>query len=255
MRLQHITHIPLFGTLQMISRLFPEWLTTPFMFSCYHRYLPREQSMDYISVGDYADDSFAALGSSDPREVRLELQLGFYVFNFQFVKVHFVFLLTEFHYTLFPCLIKYYHIMFINIGPPRGLWMDYRCKLVRKFIHCIGAQLPRGKIGLSYSLGLQDFIFSCSLFFFACSSILLIFFSFSVLFQSCCSYAQVYGKTLVHELSFPIVILNDTSFFRQCNYKCSKENSVRDGNTSQCTSNPVSTKLNYHRYTVCVHLC
>ena len=26
-----------------------------------------------ISVGDYADNSFAALGSSDPREVRLEL--------------------------------------------------------------------------------------------------------------------------------------------------------------------------------------
>ena len=26
-----------------------------------------------ISVGDYADDSFTALGSSDPREVRLEL--------------------------------------------------------------------------------------------------------------------------------------------------------------------------------------
>ena len=26
-----------------------------------------------ISAGDYADNSFAALGSSDPREVRLEL--------------------------------------------------------------------------------------------------------------------------------------------------------------------------------------
>ena len=26
-----------------------------------------------ISVGDYADNSFAAMGSSDPREVRLEL--------------------------------------------------------------------------------------------------------------------------------------------------------------------------------------
>ena len=33
-------------------------------------------------------------------------------------------------------------------------------------------------------------------------------------------------------------------FFRQCNYKCTKENSLRDGGTSQCTSNPVSTKLN-----------
>ena len=42
-----------------------------------------------ISVGDYVDNSFAALGSSDPREVRLELWLGFYVFHFQFVQVHF----------------------------------------------------------------------------------------------------------------------------------------------------------------------
>ena len=42
-----------------------------------------------ISVGDYADNSFSALGSSDPREVRLEL--GFYVFRFSFDEVHFVF--------------------------------------------------------------------------------------------------------------------------------------------------------------------
>ena len=45
--------------------------------------------------------------------------------------------------------------------------------------------------------------------------------------------------------SFPIVILNYTSFFRRCNYKYTKENSVRDGDTSQCTSNPVSNKLNF----------
>ena len=34
-------------------------------------------------------------------------------------------------------------------------------------------------------------------------------------------------------------------FFRQCNYKCTKENSVRDGDTSPSTSNSLSTKLNY----------
>ena len=34
-------------------------------------------------------------------------------------------------------------------------------------------------------------------------------------------------------------------FFRQCSYKCTKENWVRDADTSQCTSNPVSTKLNW----------
>ena len=44
-----------------------------------------------IGVGDYVDNSFTALGSSDPMEVRLELLPGFYVFHFRFVQVHFVF--------------------------------------------------------------------------------------------------------------------------------------------------------------------
>ena len=44
--------------------------------------------------------------------------------------------------TLFPCLIKYYHIMFINIVPPRGQWMDYRCRLVRKLIQFRGEAIP-----------------------------------------------------------------------------------------------------------------
>ena len=33
-------------------------------------------------------------------------------------------------------------------------------------------------------------------------------------------------------------------FFRQYNYKCTKENSVRDGDTCPSTSNPLPTKLN-----------
>ena len=54
------------------------------------------------------------------------------------------------------------------------------------------------------------------------------------------------GKHSCMSSPFSIAILNDTSFFfRQCNYKCTKENLVRDGDTSQCTSNPVSIKLNY----------
>ena len=47
------------------------------------------------------------------------------------------------------------------------------------------------------------------------------------------------GKHSCTSSSFPIAILNGTSFFRQCNYKCTKENSVGDGDTSQSTSNPV----------------
>ena len=93
--------------------------------------------------------------------------------------------------------------MFINIVGPRGQWMDYRCRLVRKFIHCFGAQRPRGKIGLSFSLGLWDFIFRARFTSFHAHASLLVFFSLSVLFLSYCSHAQVFGKTLVHEfLSF-----------------------------------------------------
>ena len=40
-----------------------------------------------ISVGDYVDNSFSALGSSDPREARALARL--YVFHFRFVQVHF----------------------------------------------------------------------------------------------------------------------------------------------------------------------
>ena len=54
-------------------------------------FTPQGGSEWIISVGDYVDNLFAALGSSDPREVRLELYLGFYVFHFRFVQVHFVF--------------------------------------------------------------------------------------------------------------------------------------------------------------------
>ena len=60
--------------------------------------------------------------------------------------------------------------MFISIAH-RGQWMDYRCGLVRKLIHCFGAQRPREKIDLSYSLGLWDFIFFCPIYCFPCSRI------------------------------------------------------------------------------------
>ena len=52
---------------------------------------PPGSSKWIISVGDYVDNSFTALGSSNPREVRLELWPFFYVFHFRFVQVHFVF--------------------------------------------------------------------------------------------------------------------------------------------------------------------
>ena len=117
--------------------------TFPYLIKYYHIMLliilfwPPRGSEWIISVGDYVDNSFTALGSSDHREVRLELWLGFYVFHFRFVQVHLVFCYLYF-ITLFPCSIKYYHIMFINIVP-QGTVDGYRCRLVRKFIHCFGA--------------------------------------------------------------------------------------------------------------------
>ena len=91
--------------------------------------------------------------------------------------------------------------MSIDIVPPGGTgWTICRCRLVMKFIHCFGEWRPRGKIGLSYRLGLWDITFRARFTSFLAHSSLLIFLSFSVLFNSCCSHAQVIGKTLVLEL-------------------------------------------------------
>ena len=37
----------------------------------------------------------------------------------------------------------------------------------------------------------------------------------------------------------PIVLLMILTFFRQCKYSCTNENSLRDGDTSQSTCNPL----------------
>ena len=136
--------------------------------------------------------------------------------NFRFIRP-FCFLLTVFHdtFSIAQKILPYYVYKYF---PPRGQWMDYKSRLVRKFIHCFGAQRPRGKIGLSYSLVLWDFIFSCPLYLFPCSRIsfyLLLFLCLiSFLLFPCASF----GKTLVHEFlisySHTDMILD---FFRQCN--------------------------------------
>ena len=51
-----------------------------------------------ISVGDQVDNSFTALGSSDPRQVRLELKLGF-CFLFSICSIPFCLLLNVIHDT------------------------------------------------------------------------------------------------------------------------------------------------------------
>ena len=111
--------------------------------------------------------------------------------------------------------------------------MDYKCILVRKFIHYFGVWQPRGEIGLSYSLGLWDFIFSRPLCFFPCSRISYLLF-FLVLFHSCCSLAHVFGKTLVHEFLICYSQLNDTSFFPIVQLQVHKREF--GGRLEQCTS-------------------
>ena len=51
-------------------------------------FLPQGGNKWIVSAGDYVDNSFTALGISNPREVRLQI-----------CSSSFCFLLTEFHYT------------------------------------------------------------------------------------------------------------------------------------------------------------
>ena len=70
----------------------------------------------------------------------------------------------------------------------------------RYFIHGFGKQ----RLGSELYVGHRDF-FSCPLYFFPYINLSLFtffFLCFFVVFHSCCSHSQVYGKTLVHE--FPI---------------------------------------------------
>ena len=140
--------------------------------------------------------------------------------------------------SLFSCLIKYYNIMFINIVPSMGQWMDYRCRLVRKFIHCFGAQRPLGKIGLSYSLGLWDFIFSCPLYCFPCSCIssYLLFLSY---FIRAVPIRKCLGKHSCMSSSFLIVILNLTCFFLTLQLEVHIVYSERKNQKQLCTSKPI----------------
>ena len=89
--------------------------------------------------------------------------------------------------------------MFINIVRPQGVVDGLQVQISQK-IHPLfrGVARPR-EDRLSYSLGLGDLIFPARFTFFHAHASLPIFLSFSVLFHSCCSHAQVFGRTLVRE--------------------------------------------------------
>ena len=91
--------------------------------------------------------------------------------HFSNILVHFVFCQLNF-IVLFPFFIKYYHILFIVI------------------VFWLGCDRPSGLL----------FFRARFAFFHTQASLLTSFVCFFILFHYCCSHAQVFGKTLVHEL-------------------------------------------------------
>ena len=135
-------------------------------------------------------------------------------FSFLICSSPFCFLLTVFYNTFsMSCKILPYYVYYYYC-PPRGQWMDYSRRLVKKFIHCFREQRLHWKMGLSYSLGLWDFHFFVPALFL---SMLMHLFLYSSLSQSFFILAvpmcKCLGKCSCMSSSFPIVILNDTCFF------------------------------------------
>ena len=177
------------------------------------------KQLAFLVIFDPAVERIYLIASfSDPREVRLELQLGFYVFHFRFVPSPFCFLLTEFHCN-FLC-IKYYHIMFINIVPPGGSGWIIGVDQLGNSSTVSGRNDPgENRPELQFRiLGLHFFVPALLL-----SMLTHLFLSFSLslfYFILAVPMRKYLRKHSCRSSSFPMVILNDTSFFRLCNYKC-----------------------------------
>ena len=90
-------------------------------------------------------------------------------------------------------------------------WMDYMCKLWSLGNSCTASWSSHlvGMVGSSYS---YFFRVRCNPF---CihSSLRTFFLLVFVLFFSCCSHTQVFGRTLVKSSTIPIAILKGPSFF------------------------------------------
>ena len=137
-------------------------------------------------------------GVATPGKLGSSCSQAFIFFHFRFVQVHFVFCQLYFM-TLFPCLIKYYHIMFINIAPPPQGTVDGLQVWISQEIHPLfrGVATPAEDKPELQFIGTS--FFRARFTSFHAHASLLIFFSFSVFFHSCCFHAQVFGKTLLHE--------------------------------------------------------
>ena len=92
--------------------------------------------------------------------------------------------------------------------------MDYRSRLVRKFIHCFGAEQLQGKAGESYSwafgtsFSVPTLLLSMLAHLFLSSSLSLYYFVPAVPMRKCLE------KHLCMSSPFPIAILNGTCVFQ-----------------------------------------
>ena len=119
-----------------------------------------------------------------PRSQALALARLF-CFSFSFCSSPFCFLLTVFHDT-FSKSYTILTILCLLILSPQGTVDGLQVQISQEIHPLFRGVATRGKIGLSYSLGLWDFIFSCPLFFFPCSSII----SWHLLFLCLISFKQ-----------------------------------------------------------------
>ena len=138
-------------------------------------------------------------GEQRPQGIQARALARLLRFSFSIDSSPFCFLLTEFHYA-FSMSSK---ILCLLIFPSLSQWVvdGLQVQISQEVIHSFGALRPGGRQAFGTSFFMPALL----------SMLKHLFFSFFVLFHSCFSHAQVFGKTLV---------LNGTSFFRQCDYTC-----------------------------------
>ena len=110
---------------------------------------------------------------------------------------------------LFPFFIKYYHILFI---------------IIIIIVFWLGCYRPWGL-----------------LFFFVPASLLVFFFCFFILLHSCCSHAQVFGKTLAHE--FPISYSHTEWYFLFFLFGAEKPNMPSGRYYRHCANRLIKNKV------------
>ena len=126
------------------------------------------------------------------------------------------------HFQIVNCLnlLKLFNFIILNIFfichsvPPRVTGRGYRCRLcsLGNLSTALGSCDRAGTVSLSYSYNIGTFFCDCCTTFYI-FTLLFLLSSVSALFYSCCTHAQVFRRTLMHEFHILIAILNGTCFF------------------------------------------